>query len=177
MADGNGLPWKLATWGSALDERLLSRLERHRFIPIGNLTRNKIHSFPKGSARLETEYHQRGRGTRPSKSTRLSARRFCDMAPNCRDRGTFSVSVSRTPVEPELISIYEAFEEGVGGFDLPSGPHVIVRARRATSPSTRSGISSCLPGKSASSVPRTTSGSLKRCLCTLVRISPSTTSS
>ena len=29
VADGSGLPWKLATWGSTLDERLLSRLERH----------------------------------------------------------------------------------------------------------------------------------------------------
>lgn len=28
IADGSGLPWKLATWGSSLDQRLLTKLER-----------------------------------------------------------------------------------------------------------------------------------------------------
>ncbi len=28
IADGSGLPWKLATWGSSLDQRLLKKLER-----------------------------------------------------------------------------------------------------------------------------------------------------
>ena len=36
VADGNGLPWKLATWGSSLDLRLLSKLAR-RFPSIKKL--------------------------------------------------------------------------------------------------------------------------------------------
>ncbi|NQU26018.1 MAG: N-6 DNA methylase [Candidatus Nealsonbacteria bacterium] len=36
ITNGNGLPWKLATWGSSLDLRLLSKLKR-LFHPLGDL--------------------------------------------------------------------------------------------------------------------------------------------
>ncbi len=36
VADGDGLPWKLATWGSSLDQRLLSKLSR-RFPSLRDL--------------------------------------------------------------------------------------------------------------------------------------------
>lgn len=41
IADGSGLPWKLATWGSCLDERLLFKLGR-RHPSLGALERENI---------------------------------------------------------------------------------------------------------------------------------------
>ncbi|NLF67803.1 MAG: SAM-dependent DNA methyltransferase [Candidatus Anammoximicrobium sp.] len=40
VADGSGLPWKLAAWGSSLDQRLLSKLGR-RFLTLRDLERHR----------------------------------------------------------------------------------------------------------------------------------------
>ena len=41
VANGDSLPWKLATWGSELDEKLLRRLAR-QFPPLRNLEDDQI---------------------------------------------------------------------------------------------------------------------------------------
>ena len=124
VADGNGLPWKLATWGSSLDQRLLAKLER-RFDLISKLERDDVIDVAEGPA-LEAEHVPEGDGKnvwieevvgkKVLDPTELKRLREIFVFPNSslKENGKFYASVRR----------------GYRGLALCRPPHVIVSAAR-----------------------------------------------
>ncbi len=59
VADGDGLPWKLATWGSQLDRRLLRKLSR-RFDTLGSLEETSKLLILSQGPELRTRHIEKG---------------------------------------------------------------------------------------------------------------------
>jgi len=127
VADGSGLPWKLATWGSPLDQRLLNKLGR-RFLSLRDLERDgKV---------LVSEGLQLRRASASDEDEELElvvdvvGKNKLDMGPLERLRHVFVFPAEAiVPLESEL-----RYGRKRGGIKLPLSicrpPHVIVSAAR-----------------------------------------------
>jgi hypothetical protein len=127
VADGNGLPWKLATWGSTLDERLLNKLT-NRFDSIGDLERQGRIIASQG-----LELRPAPRNEDEVKEVELVeevvGKNILDVAPMKGLRHVFSFPPAAVvPLEAEFTHV----RKGRAGLPLSvcRPPHVIVSAAR-----------------------------------------------
>ncbi|MGA2255128.1 MAG: N-6 DNA methylase [Thermoguttaceae bacterium] len=127
VADGSGLPWKLATWGSNLDERLLNKL-KHRFDSVKELERKGRIIVSEG-LQLRREPQNQDEAEEVELVEEVVGKNRLDVAPMKRLRHVFSFpSAAIVPAEPELKYVRK------GRAKLPlsvcRGQHVIVSAAR-----------------------------------------------
>jgi hypothetical protein len=126
VLDGNGLPWKLATWGSSLDERLLRTLAR-RFPSVSELQKAQQIIVSQG---LELR-RQQGAKEELEAVPEVIGKDLLDVNKLKNVGAIFAFpQISLGPVEPEL-----AYARKRGGVQLPLSicrpPHVIVSAARS----------------------------------------------
>jgi len=127
IADGNGLPWKIATWGSSLDLRLLKKLDR-QFPTLKDLERNETIVVSQG---LELRAEQTGdEGEEVELGEEVIGESILDVNQLKRLRHVFSFpSKAIVPIRPELKYVRKR-----GGVERPLSvcrpPHVIVSAAR-----------------------------------------------
>ncbi len=126
VAEGKGLPWKLATWGSSLDMRLLSKLVR-RFPSLRDLEKRKVLVVSQG---LELRPEPKSeRDEEVELVEEVIGKNKLDMKPLKRLRHVFSFPRNAiVPVEPEFTYARK------GRVELPLSicrpPHVIVSETR-----------------------------------------------
>ena len=123
VADGNGLPWKLATWGSSLDQRLLVKLE-HRF-PLISRLENDVIIVAEGPA-LEGDHVPTGdrRNVRVAEAVN---KKVLDMSELANLRYVFQFPLSA--IKPNA-KHYASVRRGSRGLIVCRAPHVIVSAAR-----------------------------------------------
>ena len=124
VSDGSGLPWKLATWGSPLDQRLLKKLDRG-FPSLRKLEREERIIVSQG-----LELRKSGKGEEVELVEEVIGKNKLDVNSLKRLRHVFSFpSEAIVPISPEL-----KFVRKRGGVKLPLSvcrpPHVIVSAAR-----------------------------------------------
>jgi hypothetical protein len=121
---GSGLPWKLATWGSELDEKLLRRLER-TFSKLGDLEDNKTLIISEG---LQLRRKDSAEKVEPVPEVIGKPQLDVNELKKLRHFFTFPDNALRR-LEPEI-----AFVRKRGGVSRPlsvcRAPHVIVSAAR-----------------------------------------------
>jgi hypothetical protein len=126
IANGNGLPWKLATWGSSLDQRLLSKLDR-QFPSLGDLEDDGTIVVSEGLQLRKPKEGEEGEDVELVEE--VVGKNILDMAQLKRLRHVFSFpSTAIVPVKEELKWARK------GRVELPLSvcrpPHVIVSAAR-----------------------------------------------
>ncbi|MCH8314824.1 MAG: N-6 DNA methylase [Planctomycetes bacterium] len=124
VADGNGLPWKLAMWGSSLDLRLLAKLER-RFDLISKLERDDVIDIAEGPA-LEAEHVPEGDG-KNIWVEEVVGKKVLDSTQLKRMRRIF---VFPNSALKENRKFYASVRRGYRGLVVCRPPHVIVSAAR-----------------------------------------------
>ena len=124
VADGSGLPWKLATWGSTLDERLLSRLERH-FPCLSDLEKQGTIIVAEGPA-LEAELVADGENktVKVDEVVRKPVLKTSELL-GLRHVFTFPDAVLEANGK-----FYASVRRGSRGLAICKAPHVIVSAAR-----------------------------------------------
>ncbi len=121
VMNGSGLPWKLATWGSAMDERLLTKLERH-FRSLGDLEDDLL-IVAEGPA-LEAEHVPEG-DKRNVRVEEVVDKRVLDVKELARWRNIFSIPRAATK---NNANHYASVRRGSRGLAVCRPPHVIVSA-------------------------------------------------
>jgi len=126
VADGSGLPWKLATWGSALDQRLLNKL--HRFFP-------SLRDLEQESRVVASEGLQLRRKSASSEDEEVElveevlGRNKLDVTPLKRLRHLFTFPPNAIiPIEPHFK--YARKGRALLPLSVCRPPHVIVSAAR-----------------------------------------------
>ena len=124
IATGAGLPWKIATWGSAFDQRLLRRLKKE-FDSLGQLQTEDVLKLDQGPdlsetelahGRYETEYAEELVEANALNINRLKQLRHLFTFP---EKALY-----------ENKRYYVSKRSGVGKLRVCRGPHVIVSAAR-----------------------------------------------
>ena len=124
VAGGSGLPWKLAMWGSPLDQRLLDKLGR-RFPSLGDLEREGVIVMAEGPA-LVAEYIANG----PQRTVRVNeveGKKVLDTAKLARWREVYAFPNS---VLTDNDKCFASVRRGYRGLTICREPHVIVSAAR-----------------------------------------------
>ena len=124
IIDGSGFPWKIASWGSHNDVRLLRRLARN-FVSLGKGQIEKVLKIDQGPdlsdetlahGEYATEYTPQLKGVQSLDVTKLAKLR----------------SVFAFPSNSLLVNdrCYVSKRSGTGKLEICRGPHVIVSAAR-----------------------------------------------
>ncbi len=124
VVDGNGLPWKLATWGSALDERLLSRLER-QFPSLSDLEKQGSLVVAEGPA-LEAQLVADGEN-KTVKIDEVVNAKVLKMSELARWRHVFTFPDAVLKPNDKF---YASVRRGSRGLAICRAPHIIVSAAR-----------------------------------------------
>jgi N-6 DNA methylase len=124
VVGGSGLPWKLAMWGSPLDQRLLDKLGR-RFPSLGDLEREGTIEIAEGPALVDKHV-----ADGPNKTVELDeveGKKVLDTAQLARWRGVFAFPDT---VLSENDKYFANVRRGFRGLSICRPPHVIVSAAR-----------------------------------------------
>ncbi|MEQ8835579.1 MAG: N-6 DNA methylase, partial [Lacipirellulaceae bacterium] len=124
IAGGSGLPWKLATWGSNLDHRLLSRLSR-RFPNLADLEDNATLVVAEGSPLVESPVAEGASRTRPE--PRVRSKNVLNVKALEKLRHVFAFPDSALAKNRKN---YTTLRGGRRGIEVSRPPHVIVSAAR-----------------------------------------------
>jgi hypothetical protein len=123
IADGSGLPWKLATWGSQLDTRLLDRLS-HKFPSLGQLEDEGQFILSQG-----LELRREGAAEELERVDEVVGKNRLDVTQLEGLRHVFSFPANAVLLgEPDLI--YVRKRGGKLPLSICKPPHVIVSAAR-----------------------------------------------
>jgi methylase of polypeptide subunit release factors len=123
VAGGSGLPWKLAAWGSSLDQRLLAKLEK-RFPLLGSLEKGVV-VVAEGPA-LE-EGHVADGDKKTTWIEEVVGQKVVNMAELARWRNVFSFPQEALRDNDKC---YASKRRGSRGLAVCRPPHVIVSAAR-----------------------------------------------
>ena len=124
IIDGSGLPWKIASWGSHNDVKLLRRLER-KFSSLGSFQDDGILKIDQGPDLSDTELAHGEYAT--EYFTELKGVQSLDVKKLAKLRHFFTF-----PPNARLINekCYVSKRSGTGKLEVCRGPHVIVSAAR-----------------------------------------------
>lgn len=124
VASGDGLPWKLAAWGSQADTTLLKRASG-RSLNLGQLKSQNIIDIAEGPALVSMHVN-----TGPNKTTylpELDGKRVLNVKALARLRGIFAFPTNSIEVNKNH---YGHNRRGFRGIAICRPPHVIVSAAR-----------------------------------------------
>lgn len=124
VAGGAALPWKLATWGSAADERLLKKLEK-RFVSLGQLDDEGVLIVAEGPALREKPVAEGPHQTRYIKD--VVGKLVLDVKPLARLRRLFTFPQEALQ---ENRKYHLDLRGSQRGLEVCRAPHVIVSAAR-----------------------------------------------
>jgi len=124
LLSGSGLPWKIATWGSVADVRLLRRATR-RYSSIGDLENSNVITMAQGSA-LRGTLVKNGQ-ERTEYVQEVVGKKILDTSALKKMRNVF-VFPKEALVDNE--THYVRLQGGKKGLSIFRGPHIIVSAAR-----------------------------------------------
>lgn len=124
VADGNELPWKLATWGSQLDSRLLNRLAQ-KFPSLYKLERTGVFVVAEGPALVDATVAEGPSKTRPEPD--VVGKKTLNVKELAKLRHVFAFPDSALSDNTKVNS---NLHRGRRGVEVCKAPHVIVSAAR-----------------------------------------------
>ncbi len=124
ICNGEGLPWKIAAWGSHFDQRLLKRLGR-RFQSLRALKRQKVIKIDQGPDLSDKPFAHGAYET--VYAPELKGKKILDTKTLARLRHVFSFPASALRNNAKY---YVSKRSGLGKLRICHAPHVIVSAAR-----------------------------------------------
>ncbi|MBC8459851.1 MAG: N-6 DNA methylase, partial [Deltaproteobacteria bacterium] len=124
VADGQGLPWKVAAWGSTLDLKLLRFLKK-RFETLGDIEKKNLLIISEGSQLRDGDALHPTKGTEAIRELLGEYTLNIDSLKGMRDIFRFPESAFELNTKPLL-----RLRGGRAGIEVYRAPHVIVSAAR-----------------------------------------------